>query len=251
MIKTYVINMEKDVAKRKNISRQLIEQPELDWEIVNAVEGRKLSEFQLRTLTDFDKFKSKYGRRATLPALGCSMSHKLIYEKMIKDINHEFALILEDDAILHENLQCKLMQITDILSADIPVAVLLTPGFFYLRKNLHRELKDACVYRLLGGYMTSGYLINREGAKLLSEIQTPVSNMADEWDYFSSCGLNLYGITPHYISFEDGLGEIGKSQFTSQNLIGKLKFHVAKAVTRYNRYKMRRKGIEYAKKYWK
>ena len=49
MIKTYILNMEKDVQKRATIESQLNKQKNLDINFFKAMEGTKLTEKQLLT----------------------------------------------------------------------------------------------------------------------------------------------------------------------------------------------------------
>ncbi len=220
-MKTYVVNMEKDTQKRELITKQLKQHPELNWQVFKAVEGRKLSDQEQKEMI-LPEFFSRYGRNATLPAVGCSLSHIGIYKDMI-NTNTKFALILEDDAIL--SLDLKLDSITQILDVDAPVAVLLTPDFWYHKDanaiNIDAKYK---IYQLNAGVMTSGYAINLAAVKLLVPMIFPVRYTADAWSQFIKLGLELYGVVPHVISYPDGYGEIGLSQHMYKTLYEKLRF---------------------------
>lgn len=239
--------MEKDVAKRESISRQLIEQPDLDWEIVNAVEGRKLNAEEIGVRADMDSFIGHYGKFATLPALGCAISHCEVYKKMLADKDNSYALILEDDAILSHNIGNRICQYANYLEPDSPVVILLTPAFFF-RKS---DALQSGLYKVLDGYMASGYLVNRKAAELILKLQFPIKYVADDWREFARNGLNLYGVTPNMISFKDGLGEIGRSQHASNTLWGMIKLTLGRFKVKYSQWQLSRKGIVYAKKYWK
>lgn len=222
-MKTYIVNMEKDTQKRAQIETQLAQHPELEYQIWKAVEGRKLSEEAQKQMILPD-FYSRYGQNATLPAVGCSLSHFNIYADMIKT-GTEFALILEDDAILSNDM--KLEHIEQLLVSEKPVAVLLTPDFWYLPKNKRLRIDETYnIYQLQNGYMTSGYVINLAAAKLLCPLIYPVKYMADAWGVFTKFGLNLYGIVPHVISYPDGYGEIGMSQLTKKEPLYKEIRHI-------------------------
>ena len=208
-MKTYVVNMEKDTHKRELIVQQLNQHPELDWKIWKAVEGRKLSEEDQKEMI-LPQFYSRYGRNATLPAVGCSLSHIGIYKDMVES-KTVFALILEDDAILSNDL--KLSKVKELLSSPEPRAILLTSDFWYRKENLVLCVdKKHQIYKLNDGYMTSGYAINLAAAQLLIPQIYPVQYTADAWSSFIGFGLKLYGIVPHVISYPDGIGEIGQSQ---------------------------------------
>lgn len=203
--KTYVVNMVKDVGKKTAMEAQLASHPELDWQFWIAVEGRKLTPEQQSEMI-LPAFKERYGKSATLPAAGCSLSHINIYRDMVaNDISH--ALILEDDARLQSDLH--LDKIKNLLETDRPVAVLLTSDFWYTNTPIAKIDSKHSIFPVYEGYMTSGYMINKAAAQLLIKHIYPVQYTADAWDIFISFGLNLYGITPHIISFPDGIGELG------------------------------------------
>jgi len=205
-MKTYVINMLKDTVKRARIEEQLVQHPELDYQIWEAVEGRKLSKQDQARLI-LPEFKQRYGKSASLPAAGCSLSHASIYKDMVDNDIH-CALILEDDAILAADL--KISECCEVINNDKPSAILMTPDFWYMKDALIKGIDEKySIFKLYNGYMTSGYIINKAGAELLYRINTPVQYLADVWQLFIENGLTLYGIVPHVISFADGCGEIG------------------------------------------
>lgn len=225
-MKAFIINMAKDTAKRATIEAQLEKYPELDYEIFPAVEGAKLSGEKLIEY-GYEAFLNKYVSFGTLPAFGCSISHYLLYKKIIAD-NLDIALIIEDDAILSQQLKIKLPLIKDYINSfECPVIVLLTPEFFYKKKEKTTIDNAISITKVSHGYMSSGYIINREAALLLSTKLFPIKYLADEWGEFIKMGINLYGTIPHLISYPDGLGEIGKSQhYKKENWLLRLR-HIA------------------------
>lgn len=217
MIDVFIINMLKDVQKKKEMNLQLENQENLNVTFIKAIEGKEMTDKELSDLTNLNKFKERYKTFATLPALGCSLSHLSVYKKIKDDVNLDVALILEDDAKLCPKLADKLIYWVNLLqNTDQPVVILLTPGFKYLKKDLVEVHQGSELYHLHSGVMTSGYLINKEACKLLYDKLTPASYLADAWGEFCKMGLVLYGIKPHLISFSGELGEIGKSQRLQQ-----------------------------------
>lgn len=213
--KTYVVNMVKDVGKKTAMEAQLASHPELDWQFWIAVEGRKLTPEQQSEMI-LPAFKERYGKSATLPAAGCSLSHISIYRDMVaNDISH--ALILEDDARLQSDLH--LDEIKTLLETDRPVAVLLTPDFWYTTTPISKIDNKHRIFPVYDGYMTSGYMINKAAARLLIKHIYPVQYTADAWEIFISFGLHLFGVVPHMISYPEGLGEIGLSQKITTSLL--------------------------------
>lgn len=245
-MKTYVVNMEKDTHKRELITKQLAQHPELDWQIWKAVEGRKLSdEEQKRTVSE--EFFRKYKTNATLPAVGCSLSHYYIYKDMVEK-GVPYALVLEDDAILSDNMH--LDELSKYLEVDKPVVILLSPEFWYWEKDIQGTIdENHYIYRLSNGLMTSGYLINLAAARMLEGIVYPVKYLADSWADFVKMGLTLYGIVPHLTSYPEGLGEIGRSQ-QKQSLYIRLRMPLVKVYLAYLRWRKSMTGEKRSKRLW-
>lgn len=251
MIRTYVVNMEKDADKRSRILSQMAEQEGLDCHLFKAVEGRRLSDEELGEMVDFDALRSRYGNKATLPAVGCSLSHIAIYED-IANGDADYALVLEDDALLSPNLSEKLSGLRPWLVRSEPTAILLTPEFVYNEREGVMRKKDFSLYKIGNGFMTSGYVINKSGASLLSGSLRPVRYLADEWGSFVAMGLSLYGVVPHLVSYPEGLGEIGRSQLEEQRrpLLLRLKSKVGQFLFKTRMMLLAQKGIRMSRKRW-
>lgn len=244
-IKTYVVNMVKDNEKRCRMENILANHSYLDYEIYPATEGKKLTREEIAHLCDWEYFRKRYGYMATLPALGCSLSHRNIYEDI--STRYDWVLILEDDANIREDIDKQLSDLIQNFNSDLPIVILLTPGFSYYQHNCAFKLDGYKVYSLKSGQMTSGYLINRAGARLLARLQKPVRFLADEWSDFVKAGLNLYGVVPHLISYPREHGEIGLSQIIASpekksaisEIIGKIRGRIEFY-----------KGKRYSKRLW-
>jgi len=210
-MKTYIVNMAKDVVKRRMMADQLAGLSYFDVDFILACEGRMLSEVDLIRF-GYNGFNKKYGHIGSLPAFGCSISHRMIYERMLQD-NISMAMVLEDDALLSRNLEAVVSEVVNQVILKEPTVILLTPDFFYKTNTEIERLSGGYqIVDVIDGYMTSGYIINKAGAELIYGIQTPISYVADAWSDFKQKGLSIKGIVPHIISFPDGLGEIGQSQ---------------------------------------
>lgn len=212
MIQTYVVNLEKDVKKRERMTEHLLKIPFLDVVFSKAVEGRKLSPDELDHLADMAEFKKRYGHKATLPALGCSLSHLEIYKNTCK--SSDPVLILEDDATLAENFTAKIKPIYEWLSKQSePTVILLSPCFSYNKyKRCLFSSNTSKIVNVLHGQMTSGYMINPAAARLLAVKLQPVRYLADDWDYMKRWGLKMMGVVPNLTDCPTELGEIGLSQ---------------------------------------
>lgn len=254
MLPVFVINMKKDVIKKAQMERQLRQQDNLTVTYIDAVEGKKLTDAELKNLADMRRFRQRYNSFATLPALGCSLSHLRTYDLIAEQDIIDYALIIEDDAILCNNLNSELQPVIKFIkerSAE-PTAILLTPDFYYNKSNLIRDdASSKQIFRLSGGYMTSGYLINRAGCHLLANKLKPVSYLADAWSDFCRMGLHLYGVIPHLISYSNELGEIGRSQHQQvRSYYQYIRYRLANIKGAFSRLMAYSKGIRRARKQW-
>ncbi len=153
---------------------------------------------------DAAKKFSRYNKTMTLGQIGCSWSHKLIYEDVIKN-QYKHVLILEDDVIPNKE---GISTFTSILN-DLPPNWDLLYFDYYKNTNSNwlTSLKQL-VYKvqhkmgllnlsyatinnlypkhytkhlMIAGYhmFTSAYAINLQTASILSQMQTPISHVAD------------------------------------------------------------------------
>lgn len=92
----FVINMAKDEGRREAMRKRAAEAG-LDLEFFEAVNGRNLPSDQM-ALYDSKKRRQFFGRDLTLGEIGCLLSHRALYEKMVRE-NIPIAIVLEDDVI--------------------------------------------------------------------------------------------------------------------------------------------------------
>lgn len=99
----FVINMAKDTDRRASIQARA-DEVGLNLTFIEAVNGRALSTEETNTIYDSAKRQRNFGRDMTGGELGCLLSHRNIYDKMIAE-NIERAIILEDDVIFENDVK--------------------------------------------------------------------------------------------------------------------------------------------------
>ncbi len=162
----FVINMEKD-AHRRRAMKDRLDAIGLPFAFFDAVDGRALS-LDACPVYDGARRRRYFGRDMTRGELGCLMSHRAVYRKML-DEGLEAALVLEDDVLFEDDFPAVLR------------ALMTTP----VPWDLIRFLGSAKIYRrgcrivapLLGGYALArlpsthggahAYLIRRAAARRL------------------------------------------------------------------------------------
>ena len=158
MIPTYVINMNKDINKMDEITKNL-ESTDLEVMRFSATLGKEAPlELQKKYLAH-----STY-QKYTLPFVtdfmkGCALSHLRLYDEFLKG-NDEYILVLEDDARLtsenqNSNISSKIKQIISQYPSDWDIIRLIYQGFC--------NVKSIDIKFLCGS--TAAYLISRRGAQ--------------------------------------------------------------------------------------
>ena len=107
--KVFVVNLDKDKERLKNIIIELKKQKLKNYEIIKAVEGDKFTDTRINFLVSKNKnFLNPSNTKMSRSEIGCALSHIKIYKKILKT-NLDYALILEDDAVFlndfSENLE--------------------------------------------------------------------------------------------------------------------------------------------------
>lgn len=207
----FIINLIRDSKKKRHMQR-LCQKFNLQAEFIDAVDGRQLNDKFVSEIYSSEMAINEVGRDLSRGEIGCALSHKIIYQKMIDD-NIETALILEDDIDFDEIL-INLLDKKEKLTANWELILLghhtgcsrkidTMPSFWHQKKLMEKyKLVRPCEK----AYGTYGYLINKNGAiKLLKHLDI-ISKPIDHFTGDSRC-LNLYTINPAPIKIHEHLSD--------------------------------------------
>ncbi|MGP5525471.1 glycosyltransferase family 25 protein [Psychrobacter celer] len=206
-IPIFVINLPQSTDRKAYIKAQC-ESMGISPVFIDAVNGKELSKSDIERYVDQNRVKKLFGRELLLGEIGCALSHKKIYQKMV-DENIPYAVILEDDATLEKDLP---IVVKKILTAPLSWELILLghyksnlKGFKSPISLWHRQRISSkfLLGRLVDfGFGTHGYMITLKGAKkILSELKyiykpidhyTPDSNI-----------LNVYALYPTVINVQN------------------------------------------------
>ena len=100
-LQTWVINLDRAPDRLARISAQL-QRLQLPFTRLPAVDARTLSPEQ-RSLLDEAAYCRKHGMTPVLGELGCYLSHIEVMRRFLAG-SAEFALVLEDDVLVHDSL---------------------------------------------------------------------------------------------------------------------------------------------------
>jgi glycosyl transferase family 25 len=211
MITTYVINLKKDIERRNYMVTLLKPYTFLDIEFIDAVNGKELSENEIREFFDEQLAYKRYGRKLNRGEIGCTLSHYKCYQKLL-DSSKDFALILEDDISIIGDLH--LIEVFHkYMNTHKPCVCFLSGDYWWTKQmGINDNYKICNIYDAVGGY---AYIINRAAAKLLMYINKRPGCLADSWYLTKSQGVSLYAIKPYIIdaNIENFESTINQSYF--------------------------------------
>jgi len=207
----FIINLKASVERREAMA-ELCAKYNLSVTFLEATDGRLLSQEDLDRVLGKGSVKNTLSRDLSLSELGCLLSHKAIYQKVV-DNELGVCLILEDDIEFGEDLLHVLDDIS-MLPSDWELVLLghhasesrisKTKGSLWGRKTLLNDAKLVRPSELAQG--TYGYLINKRGAsKLLAELELiakPIDHYTGDSSY-----INLYAVIPPVIEVHEDLSD--------------------------------------------
>jgi glycosyl transferase family 25 len=206
-IPIFVINLPQS-TDRKAFMQSQCESMGISPVFIDAVNGKDLSNSEVSQYCNQKKAKQLYGRELLLGEIGCALSHKKIYQKIV-DENIPYAVILEDDAILKKDFP---IVVKKIMAGPLSWELILLGHYKSNLKSLkspislwrkHRITSKFLLGRLIDfGFGTHGYMITLEGAKkLLSELK-PIYKPVDHYTPDSNI-LNVYALSPPVVSINN------------------------------------------------
>jgi GR25 family glycosyltransferase involved in LPS biosynthesis len=208
--KIFYINLQHRKDRNQNVTDQLIKINKYNIsERLDAVYGVNLNIQTLPSNLITDKGKEdalndnqQLYTYLTKGAVGCALSHRKAYEKIIKD-NIKAALILEDDITFDDNFNEKLKVLEkniliDYVGYDILYLGYSSPSLYNNNVKINDYfMKPVVVYGLFG------YIVTNNGAKKLLDI-FPITSQIDTEISNNFNKINAYIVTPeNRIIFSD------------------------------------------------
>lgn len=192
-MKTWIINLKKDAERRAHMA-QICKKYDLDYEFVDAVYGKALTDTQIEDQFDRTLSYKRYGRVLNLGEIGCTLSHYKCYQNLLKS-NEPYVLILEDDITIVGEMSV-LPQCANLLNSEDPIILFLSGDYWWYRK---KNVNGVCVTNVFDAVGSYAYLINRAAARLIIKLNTPPSCVADHWSLYRAQGIELKAIFPYVI----------------------------------------------------
>lgn len=180
----------------------LLKEVSIEYEFFPAVYGKEIK--NLDEVYDKERALKARKHELTVGEIGCALSHRAIYKKMI-DENIRQALILEDDIEILPHF----FEVYKALSSfDVGNKIILLGTNATKRKKMiwKKKLTDThSMYLVLNSYAgTYGYVIGLKAAKKIYEHSDKVFLTADEWKYYRRLS-QIWLVSPSIVKSTDAL----------------------------------------------
>ena len=212
-LRTFVVNMARDVERRQYMMGRLLELG-IEAEFIAAVDGRQLAPTD-RAAYDHRRSLRVYGKEMLDSEIGCYLSHRRLYERMIAE-EIEVALILEDDVridpsfpgVVRELLACPFQDWLVIRLDSKRRQVVSPPSAKFLGTQVAAFAGGAGLYRLGTHVLGVGaYLIRREGARRMLDYGARIFMPIDQtMDRFWENGVVPYVVRPFPVRQAEDFG---------------------------------------------
>ena len=167
----------------------------LEAEFVEAIDGLELSEATIKANYAVQTGKRVAPKKMSSTEIACAWSHRNVYKRLI-DSEEEYALVLEDDAMLAPEIVPFLEYVPKIASDWELIHLHWRPrsnvNTYIFRSrfplNLYNQHKlelgpSSREYRLgevlLPVTSAAGYMVSRQGAQMLTRYNTPITVLSD------------------------------------------------------------------------
>ena len=202
-MRTFVLNLEHN-TERKKYMQDLLKDIPIDYEFFPAVYIENISE-----VYDSELAQKKSKRQLNAGEIGCALSHKAIYKKMI-DENIPQALILEDDISLSSDFYSVYKALSEIKIGNkiVLLGTMSTKKKWKIWKN--QLTADHSMYLVLNNYGgTYGYVIGLDAAKKIYYHNEKIFIVADDWKYYRRLS-QIWLVSPSIVNAEEAFpSEIG------------------------------------------
>jgi glycosyl transferase family 25 len=177
-IKAFVIHPDRLKERGEHID-QMLHGIGMDYEFIN--EGH--DEHQVKAYIDRYLRDGKEPMRQRVPRSLCTISHFLVYERIVAD-GLEGAVVFEDDIVLHSNFMPRFQQsISEYRQRFADESVLISyedSSLRFVPRSQRRE--GLMLYPAKKGRMSGAYYINRIGAQaILDELRRERCDEGIDW----------------------------------------------------------------------
>ena len=204
----YYINLDKRPEKREKLESDLIPLKKLTGNIIRfrAIDGETLSGIDSQIVQgqgaeDLKSPDKTFGLSLTKGAIGCALSHKTIWEEVVKT-KKDLVLILEDDAVILPTFVPYIAKIISELPEEWDILYLGSGQYEIETRISSRLAQPSRIYGLFG------YAVNWRGAKRLLKYCFPLRYQIDTELWLNFKKLKPLMAMPLVIGEKKGVSDI-------------------------------------------
>ncbi|MBL6734509.1 MAG: glycosyltransferase family 25 protein [Shewanellaceae bacterium] len=237
--KIFVINLKENTSRWTFMTSQL-QRLQLPFERINAVRGNALAAADEAVIYPKSSHTTYYPVKLSAGEIGCYLSHIQCWQQLIEQ-DLDFALILEDDALLPDNLHLYLTQAShypkdwdyiELSSSRRCRPAYATVADFDAFKLVKRKQLHAT---------TTGQLVSRQGAIKLQRHALPMKRPIDiDLQYVYEKSTHCYSVDPLPITgadFQSHIASMGRRSKPWSALMKQLWFRVQHRYRLYQHFK--------------
>jgi glycosyl transferase family 25 len=212
--KIFVITLSGAKERQKNISTQL-ETMGIPFEFIYGIEGKQLSKEEMESVFDAEKSVTYYMKRLhwkkdmTPGEIGCALSHRLAYKKIIE---HKItrAIILEDDIIIKNDFQVVMILLNRLKINNYVIKFDYTDTECFVLPWHKKRLNDeySIQHWLYSGFSTLGYYIDIKAANIMYTLTGKIFCAADEWEFAFKDHIKLRNLNKAIVTVNDSIESV-------------------------------------------
>ena len=188
-IPVYIINLKRRPDRRKSITHQLQTQGFYNLHYIDAVDGKRLSENDIRRFTAKNALQSRQRHEDinSVGAIGCYLSHMHAWQKVMA--SNRSAMIVEDDLTFEQPVLDIVASIfNDTKQFDL---ILL---HYILRRFTFNVIQTGLIPYNKEFFSCACYILTAQGAQQLLDQALPIEMQVD--CYMATKGLNTAIYSP-------------------------------------------------------
>ena len=186
-MKIFVINLARRTERMAFMERQFVSLG-IAFERIDGVDGERLTPEERRKAVSGFRWWCSQGYKVRTGEIGCALSHRMALDKIVEE-GLPSACIMEDDVTLGHGLRAALESVERFVTdCAEPKAVLLIPC---------EAAKGEGFVRIPWAQSCGCYVVNKEAAKRLLSVTSPLTSTIDDWRRWSEKGkFALYAMCP-------------------------------------------------------
>jgi glycosyl transferase family 25 len=240
--KIFLINLDEREDKFKSVKVQL-DALGIDFERISAVRGVDLTEDDINSAYSSVINKNKYLKEMSVGEIGCYLSHRKVWAKIV-DENLDFAVLIEDDAKLQDGFE-NVFELLNSLDNWDYVKLNGGRGGRKVIESLAMTSKHSLVHYDKAPVSTLAQGISLRGANKLLKFSRPFYRPVDvDIQLYWEKNIDVLGIEPKLVDKADFDSDIdnmskGRGRSKKSGFWKRLTYRLALSLTRFKKNRAR------------